>query len=82
MLQRDRQIRTQVHQLADASLFAVSFWLAYCPAQQSDVHRLAAAGRHSPGMDFVRQSDLGFILRSCRRRRWCWSRRAFTAGRR
>jgi exopolysaccharide biosynthesis polyprenyl glycosylphosphotransferase len=29
MLQRDRQIRTQVHQLADAGLFVVSFWLAY-----------------------------------------------------
>jgi exopolysaccharide biosynthesis polyprenyl glycosylphosphotransferase len=29
MLQRDRQIRTQVHQLADACLFAASFWLAY-----------------------------------------------------
>jgi exopolysaccharide biosynthesis polyprenyl glycosylphosphotransferase len=29
MLRRDRQIRTQVHQLADAFLFAVSFWLAY-----------------------------------------------------
>ncbi len=29
MLQRDRQIRTQVQQLADASLFAASFWLAY-----------------------------------------------------
>jgi exopolysaccharide biosynthesis polyprenyl glycosylphosphotransferase len=29
MLQRDRQIRTQIHQLADACLFAVSFWLAY-----------------------------------------------------
>ena len=29
MLRRDRQIRTQVHQLADACLFAVSFWLAY-----------------------------------------------------
>ena len=29
MLRRDRQIRTQIHQLADASLFAVSFWLAY-----------------------------------------------------
>jgi exopolysaccharide biosynthesis polyprenyl glycosylphosphotransferase len=29
MLQRDRQIRTQVHQLTDACLFAVSFWLAY-----------------------------------------------------
>jgi exopolysaccharide biosynthesis polyprenyl glycosylphosphotransferase len=29
MLQRDRQIRTQVHQLADACLFATSFWLAF-----------------------------------------------------
>ena len=29
MLRRDRQIRTQIHQLADAGLFAVSFWLAY-----------------------------------------------------
>ena len=29
MLQRDRLIRTQVQQLADASLFAMSFWLAY-----------------------------------------------------
>ena len=29
MLQRDRQIRTQVHQIADACLFAASFWLAY-----------------------------------------------------
>ena len=29
MLQRDRQIRTQLQQLADASLFAISFWLAY-----------------------------------------------------
>jgi len=29
MLQRDRQIRTQVHQLTDACVFAASFWLAY-----------------------------------------------------
>ena len=29
MLQRDRQIRTQVHQVADACLFAVSFWIAF-----------------------------------------------------
>jgi len=29
MLRRDRQIRRQVHQLLDALLFAVSFWLAY-----------------------------------------------------
>ena len=29
MLQRDRHIRTQVRQLGDAALFALSFWLAY-----------------------------------------------------
>jgi len=29
MLRRDRQIRMQIHQLVDAGLFAVSFWLAY-----------------------------------------------------
>jgi exopolysaccharide biosynthesis polyprenyl glycosylphosphotransferase len=29
MLQRDRQIRTQVQQIADTCLFAASFWLAY-----------------------------------------------------
>ncbi len=30
MLQRDRKIRRQFHQLLDACLFALSFWLAYC----------------------------------------------------
>jgi exopolysaccharide biosynthesis polyprenyl glycosylphosphotransferase len=29
MLRRDRQIRTQIHQLADGILFALSFWAAY-----------------------------------------------------
>ena len=29
MLRRDRQIRMQIHQLMDACLFAVSFWIAY-----------------------------------------------------
>jgi exopolysaccharide biosynthesis polyprenyl glycosylphosphotransferase len=29
MLQRDRQIRTQIQQVADACLFAASFWLAF-----------------------------------------------------
>jgi len=29
MLQRDRNIRRQTHQLVDACLFALSFWLAY-----------------------------------------------------
>ena len=29
MLQRDRHLRTQVHQVADACLFATAFWLAF-----------------------------------------------------
>jgi exopolysaccharide biosynthesis polyprenyl glycosylphosphotransferase len=29
MLRRDRQIRIQIHQLADAILFALSFWVAF-----------------------------------------------------
>jgi len=29
MLRRDHQFRTQVHQITDACVFAVSFWLAY-----------------------------------------------------
>ncbi len=29
MLRRDRQMRMQIHQLVDACIFAVSFWLAY-----------------------------------------------------
>ncbi len=39
MLRRDRQIRTQIHQLADACLFAVSFWLAY--ALRTNPHIIA-----------------------------------------
>ena len=37
MLQRDRQIRTQAHQLADACLFATSFWLAYVMRENQTV---------------------------------------------
>jgi len=29
MLRRDQQVRTRIHQLMDACLYAVSFWLAY-----------------------------------------------------
>ena len=29
MLRRDRQVRMQIHQLMDACLFAIAFWLAY-----------------------------------------------------
>ena len=37
MLRRDRQIRRQVHQLMDACLFAVSFWLAYQLRASADI---------------------------------------------
>src|SRR5580704_842210 len=36
MLQRDLQRRTQIHQLADACLFAASFWLAYAVRGNND----------------------------------------------
>jgi len=36
MLKRDRQIRTVIHQLADACLFAIAFWLSY--ALRSNPH--------------------------------------------
>lgn len=37
MLKRDRQIRTVIHQLVDASLFAIAFWLAYALRANPDV---------------------------------------------
>lgn len=46
MLQRDRHIRMQVQQLADASLFAASFWLAYCLRENVDFSNWL-------GLDFI-----------------------------
>ena len=37
MLRRDRQIRMQIHQLMDACLFALSFWLAFEVRTNEDV---------------------------------------------
>ncbi len=37
MLRRHRQIRMQIHQLMDACLFAVSFWLAYVLRSSSEL---------------------------------------------
>ncbi len=37
MLRRDRQIRMQIHQLMDACLFALGFWLAYFLRSNPDV---------------------------------------------
>jgi exopolysaccharide biosynthesis polyprenyl glycosylphosphotransferase len=40
MLRRDRQIRTQAHQFADACLFALSFWLAFHLRANSQISEL------------------------------------------
>jgi exopolysaccharide biosynthesis polyprenyl glycosylphosphotransferase len=37
MLRRDRQIRMQIHQLADACLVALSFWTAYLLRANADI---------------------------------------------
>src|ERR1017187_4463821 len=37
MLRRDRQIRMQIHQLMDAGLFALSFWLSYALRSNKDI---------------------------------------------
>src|ERR1051326_8243502 len=37
MLRRDRQIRMQIHQLMDACLFALGFWLAYVLRSNPDI---------------------------------------------
>ncbi|HPC62690.1 MAG TPA: sugar transferase, partial [Verrucomicrobiota bacterium] len=37
MLRRDRLIRMQIHQLLDACIFAVSFWLAYALRSNPDI---------------------------------------------
>jgi exopolysaccharide biosynthesis polyprenyl glycosylphosphotransferase len=42
MLRRDRQIRMQIHQLMDACLFAVGFWLAYVLRSNPDIIDLFA----------------------------------------
>jgi len=44
MLRRDRQIKTQVYQLMDACLFALSFWLAY--RLRADVRVIYHFGLH------------------------------------
>jgi len=61
MLQRDRQIRTQVHQIADACLFATSFWLAYLV--RANVPLSLWLGLDPIGMDmFVQVQWLYFAL--------------------
>ena len=47
MLRRDRQIRTQISQLADAFLVAVSFWLAFVLRADPQHRRVAGARPNS-----------------------------------
>ncbi len=55
MLQRDRLIRMQVQQLADASLFAMSFWLAY-------VLRASSAFSDALGLDTIAPDTFNQIV--------------------
>src|SRR5512142_187293 len=40
MLRRDRLLRMQIHELLDACLFAISFWLAYVLRSDPDIASL------------------------------------------
>jgi exopolysaccharide biosynthesis polyprenyl glycosylphosphotransferase len=53
MLRRDRQIRTVIHQLADASLFAIAFWLAYALRADPDIIRWLKLEPTSPFENFA-----------------------------
>src|SRR6185436_7090200 len=54
MLRRDRQIRMQIHQLMDACLFAMSFWLAYqLRANASIIEALGMPPIENPFKDFA-----------------------------
>jgi exopolysaccharide biosynthesis polyprenyl glycosylphosphotransferase len=53
MLRRDRQIRMQIHQLLDACLFAVSFWLAYALRSDPTIIDLFNLPPVNPFEDYV-----------------------------
>src|SRR5689334_4205427 len=53
MLRRDRQIRMQIHQLLDACLFAVSFWLAYVLRSDPTIIDLFSLPPVNPFEDYV-----------------------------
>jgi len=52
MLRRDRQMRMQIHQLMDACLFALSFWLAYQLRANADLQEFFGLHRVSPLKNF------------------------------
>jgi exopolysaccharide biosynthesis polyprenyl glycosylphosphotransferase len=53
MLRRDRQIRRQIHQLMDACLFAVSFWLAYVLRSDPNIIDIFSLSPIAPFASFV-----------------------------
>jgi len=53
MLRRDRQIRMQIHQLLDACLFAISFWLAYVLRSNPELIDLFSLPPVNPFEDYV-----------------------------
>jgi exopolysaccharide biosynthesis polyprenyl glycosylphosphotransferase len=53
MLRRDRQIRMQIHQLMDACLFAVAFWMAHVFRSNADVIDLLGLDPISPFDSYV-----------------------------
>src|SRR5580700_4457741 len=53
MLRRDRLIRMQIHQLMDACIFAVAFWLAYLFRGNADVRDLLGLDDISPFGNYV-----------------------------
>ena len=53
MLRRDRQIRTVVHQLADAGLFAIAFWVAYTLRANPDIIQWLRLEPTSPFVNFA-----------------------------
>ena len=65
MLRRDRQIRTQIHQLADACLFAVSFWIAF--ALRADPQIIAWLNLDPLPADIFDQGRLALLCLDSRR---------------
>ncbi|HYG34446.1 MAG TPA: sugar transferase [Clostridia bacterium] len=53
MLRRDRLIRMQIHELMDACLFALSFWLAYALRSNSNIIALFNLNGISPFENYV-----------------------------
>jgi len=53
MLRRDRLIRMQIHEIMDACIFALSFWIAYMLRSNSDVMELFSLNHVAPFERYV-----------------------------